>query len=314
MLDSTTPLPGWRGGDGNAAYLDKTLRHEPIEMSLNESVTFKVIFFLWLRAVLAAFVVGVIPAFIGFLVLMSDLGESSAYDSYGGSSDSDGSYGVWFTLASLASFVVFWLALLMSRLPEPVAEWRVLLADRTDRAQSVYGVILTTLTGRRYPLAPAPHGTRITLTDPPYVAYVSVFNYGDSLYLGWMMWRSRRGTELMGQFLGDIVRGLKGQNGIEHQLLRSEGARAMREAVHLACREGLMAALDGGPAPTGAPGGATSGGFPRPSSPPPPRVPPVAPPVAPPAAPPATPPFPSQPQQQPGAAGGEYGAGGGTPR
>ncbi|MEV0006691.1 hypothetical protein AB0M10_29980 [Streptomyces sp. NPDC051840] len=282
MLDSTTPLPGWRGGDGNAAYLDKTLRHEPIEMALNESVTFRTIFFLWLRAALAAFVAGVIPAFIGFISLMAGLGDSGGYDPYGGSSDSDGNYGVWFTLASLASFVVFWLALLLSRLPEPVAEWRVLLADRTDRAQGVYAVILKTLTDRGYPLAPAPHGTRITLTDAPYVAYVSVFNYGDSLYLGWMMWRSRRGTELMGQFLGDIVRGLKGQNGIEHQLLRSEGARAMREAVHLACREGLMAALDGVPAPAPqAPGGTVGGGIPRPTAPPPPVVPPAAPPVPP---------------------------------
>ncbi|MEV4329073.1 hypothetical protein AB0K02_00745 [Streptomyces sp. NPDC049597] len=313
MLDSTTPLPGWRGGDGNAAYLDKTLRHEPIELSLNESVSFKMVFFLWLRAALAAFVVGVVPAFIGFISLLSGLGESSSYDPYGGSGDSDGSYGAWFTLAFIASFVVFWLALLVSRLPEPVAEWRVLLADRTDRVQSVYGVILQTLTARRYPLAPAPHGTRITLTDSPYVAYVSVFNYGNSLYLGWMMWRSRRGTELMGQFLGDLVRGLKGENGIEHQLLRSEGARAMREAVHLACREGLMAALDGTPTPgaqvpgpAGAPGGAASGAIPRPSSPPPPVVPPVAPPAVPPV------PSPSHQQQQPTAGG--TGDGAGTPQ
>lgn len=41
MTDAFTPLPGWRGGDGNAAYLDKTLRHEPMAIYLDESVNWR---------------------------------------------------------------------------------------------------------------------------------------------------------------------------------------------------------------------------------------------------------------------------------
>ncbi|MEU5210307.1 hypothetical protein [Streptomyces sp. NPDC020742] len=302
ITGNETPLPGWRGGDGNAAYLDKTLRHQPIEMALNESVSGKTIFRLWLRAALASFLASLIPGFIGFISLLSGLGsQSDSYgsgsfgsDSYGSDSSGDGSAGFgWLVFASATSFVVFWVVLLMSRLPEPVGEWRVLLADRPDRAGAVYATITGTLGSRRYPLVPQGMGTRVALSDGPYTAYVSVFNYGTSLYLGWMMWRSRRGTELMGQFIGDFVRGLKGENGIEHQLLRSEGARAMREAVHLACREGLMVAVDGTPVHT-APAAPPQAG----ATPPPPAVPPTVPP-----SPTAVPPQPGQqPTAHPGGA------------
>ncbi|WP_377271328.1 hypothetical protein [Peterkaempfera sp. SMS 1(5)a] len=235
-------LPGWRGGDGNAAYLDKTLRHQSIEMSLNESVDGRTVFNLWLRAAVISFVVSMVPFFIGFLVLVSNLGGDDPFAG-SGSSSSDAGFG-WFVFSSVAGFVVFWLVLLVSRLPEPVGEWRVLLADRQDQAETVYATIVRTLSSRKYPIVPNSLGTRMTLSEGSYTAYVSVFNYGTSLYLGWMMWRSRRGAELLGQFIGDLLRGFKGENAIEHQLLRSEGARAMREAVHLACREGLMVAIE----------------------------------------------------------------------
>src|SRR5579859_6444348 len=50
MSSPLTPLPGWRGGDGNAAYLDKTLTHWATEEYFDESVTFRTIRQLWFRA------------------------------------------------------------------------------------------------------------------------------------------------------------------------------------------------------------------------------------------------------------------------
>lgn len=58
MTVPMTPLPGWRGGDGNAAYLDKTLRHGPVEEYFGESVGWRVVGRLWIRAALCASVVG----------------------------------------------------------------------------------------------------------------------------------------------------------------------------------------------------------------------------------------------------------------
>ncbi|MEU5301022.1 hypothetical protein ACH4YO_15910 [Streptomyces noursei] len=299
ITGNATPLPGWRGGDGNAAYLDKTLRYQPVELALNESVPGRTIFFLWLRAAVAGCAVAAIPTWIGIVSLMSGLGSSESSASWNGEAPSGGGAGGagWFVFAGLASFAAFLVVLLMTRLPEPVGEWRVLLPDRPDRAETVYATILQTLGSRGYPLAPQPFGPRITLNNAPYTAYVSVFNYGSSLYLGWMMWRSRRGTELMAQFLGDFFRALRGDNGIERQMLRSEGARAMREAVHLACREGLMVAVEAPAVPSAPPvGGPTAPA--TGATPPPPAVPPTVPPV------PAVPP---QPAEQQPRHGGEAG-------
>jgi hypothetical protein len=72
---------------------------------------------------------------------------------------------------------------------------------------------------------------------------VSVFGYGTSLYLGWMMWRSRRGYLLIGKYLADLVNGMLGRIDPETVILRTERPRAMREAVHAACREGLYVAI-----------------------------------------------------------------------
>ena len=86
---------------------------------------------------------------------------------------------------------------------------------------------------------------RLVITERTYVAYVSVFGFGTSLYVGWMMWRSRRGATLIGQFLKDLIGGILGRSGIINQMLRTEKVRAMREAVHSAVREGVDAAVAG---------------------------------------------------------------------
>jgi hypothetical protein len=282
-----TPLPGWRGADGNAAYLDKTLRHQPIDLGLNESVEGKAIFFLWLRAALIASVVQCVPLVIG---LISLAGSSEEVGAFGETESSSSSGSGWFTFAALLGFAVFVLLLFFTRTPEPVAEWRVLLADRYDRAEEAYQAINRTLATRRYPITPIAEGNRLKLSMKPYTAYVSVFRYGTGLYLGWMMWRSRRGSELLARYFTDLYLGIKGQNTIEEQLLRSEGARAMREAVHLACREGLMVAVESGGTPGATPDGPWLPGPTPPMTPPPASPPPASPPPAAPSPPPASPP------------------------
>ena len=85
---------------------------------------------------------------------------------------------------------------------------------------------------------------RLILVDGHYEAYVSVFEYGTSLYLGWMMWRSRRGFTLLGRYAIDLVAGLVGQLDPVGVMLRTERPRAMREAIHAICREGLHVAIE----------------------------------------------------------------------
>ncbi|MEN3584639.1 hypothetical protein AAH978_10870 [Streptomyces sp. ZYX-F-203] len=227
--DQDPGLPGWRGGDGNAAYLDKTLRFTDIETRLNETVGIAQIFFLFARAFVVSLVAFGVAAFFGLFLLIGGGFEAA---------------GAWMTLSSFGCGALFWLVVLLSREPEPIAEWRVLLAEREGRKEHAHEGIRKVLRARGFPVRVTEEQGRLVLRERGYVAYISVFGYGTSLYLGWMMWRSRRGYQLIGRLLGDMWESVRGQNQIDHQILRSERARAMREAVHMASREGLMVALE----------------------------------------------------------------------
>lgn len=245
------------GSDGNESYLGKTLRYNNVELSFDESVSWRALWHLWLRAFIASFVVWVLFAFIGIIVLLTSSNGSSSYSAYGGGG-SDPSSGALtlLSIGSLVGFLVFWVVLLFSKQPEPIAEWRVLLADRGDKADSVYSQISGTLRDRQLPigwrvrrirtgLGSHNVSNRLVMTERSYTAYVSVFNYGTSLYLGWTMWRTRRGSRLVAQFIVDLFEGLVGRRDMERQMMRTERPRAMREALHAACRESLFTAAEG---------------------------------------------------------------------
>lgn len=249
-----TDASAWPIGDGNGAYLDKTLRYVDVEMSLSEGVSLRTLGHLWVRA----FVTG-LTVWTMFLVPAVIVGfgssQATAPDSFSLLPPGVDTALTILTFGSVISFLTFLLVLFTSHLKEPIAEWRVLLADRADTADSVYSQISGTLTARRIPIGwtvrrirtgqgSADVSNRLVLRYGSYTAYVSVFPYGTSLYLGWTMWRSRHGAQLVRQFLGDVGQGMAGTNDPERQMLRTEGARAMREAVHAACREGLFVAVD----------------------------------------------------------------------
>ncbi|CAL9556180.1 hypothetical protein SUDANB1_04536 [Streptomyces sp. enrichment culture] len=235
-----TSLPGWRGGDANAAYLDKNLRHTPVETHLDDSVSWRQLLQLFVYAILASFLAFLPPLFFGLLLLVGGSGEGFA---------------VMIALAYIASGVAFWVILLGMRLTEPIAEWRVLVADRSGSLDSAYVSIAGTLARRSIPVDRAERliatglgreqvRNRLVLSEGKCQVYVSVFSYGTSLYLGWQMWRSRRGYVLIGGFVSDLLASVMGRLSPERIMMRTEGVRAMREAVHAACREGLATAVD----------------------------------------------------------------------
>jgi hypothetical protein len=238
-------MPDYNGGGADDTYLEKMLRYNQIELGFDETVGWRALWNLWLRAVIASF----IPfAFFGILSLITGFATASSGD--GGVS------AILFSLGCVIGFVVYWVVLLFSKLPEPIAEWRVLLADRGDKADSVYSHISGTLRERQSPigwrvrrirLGFGRHNisNRLVMQEGTYAAFVSVFSYGTSLYLGWMMWRRRRGSTLIRQFLVDLIEGMAGQRDLERLMMRTERPRAMREAIHAACREGLYAAAEG---------------------------------------------------------------------
>ncbi|HEX4221817.1 MAG TPA: hypothetical protein VHZ97_05615, partial [Pseudonocardiaceae bacterium] len=149
--------------------------------------------------------------------------------------------------------VAFWLILLLTKSQEPISEWHVLLADRAAATDSVYSVVVGEARDRHLPLHPYVRrlptrfgsvSNRLVLVDGHYEAFITVFAYGTSLYLGWTMWRSRRGAHLIGSYIADTFRNMGGQLDPVARMLRTEQARAMREAVHAVCREGLHVAVE----------------------------------------------------------------------
>jgi hypothetical protein len=261
---TTTDAPGGRwaaaGPAGeDVAYRTQTLKFTGMELALDESIPLMTLFRLWLYAAVSAFAVFCVFGMLGLLVELSSLSSSSG--SSGGFSDSGGGSGQGglelFAAGYLLAFVVFWVVLLVVKIQEPVAEWKTLIEGKAAAAESSYAAIYHSLARRRIPvgvrpsrirsdvLTPESVNNRLVITERTYVAYVSVFGFGTSLYVGWTMWRSRRGVVLVGQFLKDLIGAIIGRGGIVNQMLRTERVRAVREAVHSAVREGVDAAIEG---------------------------------------------------------------------
>ncbi|MEU9999312.1 hypothetical protein [Streptomyces sp. NPDC050848] len=224
----------------NAAYRNQTMRYEDVELSFDESVPFRTVFQLWFQAFVVSLLVfmifGLLPA------LMSDSGPFDAEDDLG--------------TGQILGTIAFWIVLLAAHINEPVSEWKTLLEDKHAASSSAYAAIYGALARRQIPVSAVPVrirsdimpevvNNRLVIKSGRYIAYVTVFGYGTSLYVGWTMWRNRSGAVIIGHFLKDLVGGMFNRTGSINQMLRTEKPRAMREAVHSAAREGVETAVQG---------------------------------------------------------------------
>lgn len=221
--------------DADAAYLQQTLRHGPMELGLDDSVSLHTLTILLLRAYFAWLVVSLVLGLLGAVFALKGDGEALL------------------TVGFVIGIIVFWLVLLGSKVTDPIGEWRTLLADRAGQAASYYNMIRVVLDRRELPINVDPQVRSIKLSvrgnpvkhtivlfENEYQTYVTVFPYGTSLYVGWQMWRRRYGAQLIKHAL--ISRVTPGS--LVTAMLQTDRARAMREAVHLACREALYASPD----------------------------------------------------------------------
>ncbi len=208
---------------------------------------------------------------------------------------------------------IVWLAgvVLLCLIPwrEWVSQWELTLDGKGTAAESVYTTIIDSLQRDHIPVSVGrmrirpkfngPIRNYLVMTEKPYYAYVGVFAYGDGLFMTWSMWRTRRIIVLPWLFLWESLRRAVGRGNVIHDILRTDQARAMREAIHNAVREGVDAAavgLDADSAllqsiPVEDEGAERSSSIPRPRPPrpaspvrpsaPPPAPAPVAPTVAP---------------------------------
>jgi hypothetical protein len=228
-LESIGPSPF----DADAIYLQKTLRHEPMEVGLDDSVS------------LLTLAIMLVRAWLTWIIVFIVLGIFGGYEAAHGGGET------LLIVGFLISIVVFWVVLLGSRVTEPIGEWRTLLADRAGQSESYYRMITVVLKRRDLPITPRLRRIQLStpgravkhtlvLSENEYQTYVTVFPYGTSLYVGWQMWRRRSGAQLIRRALIDRVTAAN----LVTAMLRTDRARAVREAVHLACREAVYATPD----------------------------------------------------------------------
>src|SRR5207244_2782350 len=181
--------PGRTGGwaaagpvGGDTAYRTQSLKFLPVEIGLDESVSLRTLFELWLRAAIVSFTVWV---FFFFIWLIGAIGTLNALTSGSGTATDANGLGVIFLLGQFIAFVIFWIMLLAPQTAEPIAEWRTLLENKAGAAGSAYAAIYGSLARRRIPvnatavrirsdvLAPEVVNNRLVITERSYVVYVS---------------------------------------------------------------------------------------------------------------------------------------------
>jgi hypothetical protein len=252
MPDPSTTATNPSPFDKDAAYLNQTLRHERMELALDDSVSLQAIGFIIVRAWLASIIPAALFGIIGLVLLFQEAGSSGDVGEFGEGGGGGGLGGAaWMLgLAFFGGGATFWLVLLLSKVTEPIGEWRVLLADRWQYAESYHRMISAALYQRAIPIALQHRRVRlnaqgqpikhtVVLAEGDYQAYVTVFPYGTSLYVGWQMWRRRNGAQLISRALVDRFTAAN----VVTAMLRTDRPRAMREAVHLACREAVYMAV-----------------------------------------------------------------------
>lgn len=241
----------------------------------------------WLLATVVWLVVGFIPvAFVGAAFSTETTGAF-------GQTETSQPTGLMF-LTAVATWVALFVLAGLLRERQWASQWEMILDGRYEAAPVAYQCITDAIRRRQLPFEiddrpQGPNGQRyLAARFGVYRAYVGVFPYGTSLFMTWSMWREDRSLFLVCRHIIESISG----NDPLRQVMRTDPARAMRDALHNAVREGVDYAAS-------AAGDRDSGHHPPPHHPPPPidltTPPPVAPPPAPtaPFPPAAAPPVPS---------------------
>jgi hypothetical protein len=241
---STTPESPPESGD--EIYLEKSLRHTPTDLLLDDSVSSEVVRAAWRRSfklLTGTFIMSVL-----IWIFSGGLADSFT------STTRDDSYVVLIVgpIVGIVLFTISWIAFLDREMQEPISEWCTLLGGKSAAADSVYSHIVGRLRDRQLPVQNhlvrrtwtsfGATGNRLVLVDGDYHVYVSVFSYGTSLYLGWTMWRIRKGRVLLQRHF----RSSSNNDNFDSlgRILNLERLKAMREAVHAVCREALHTAIE----------------------------------------------------------------------
>ncbi len=137
---------------------------------------------------------------------------------------------------------------------QPLSEWEILLDERSPNADTTFAAINQALQRRDLPAQVYPMristdpttgvvGNYLVMSKQRFTVFITVRPYGNGLYVAWSMWHQSRYWRLYLDLLLLAFNTIIGKASLMHRLLRAEEARAMRETVHNAVRDGVESAL-----------------------------------------------------------------------
>jgi hypothetical protein len=152
-------------------------------------------------------------------------------------------------LLNLALTLSFWFL----RVPIQLSEWKLTVDGKAAAAPMVFSHIAAVLYERGTPIAPMRverfqlpgTGTRdyLELHSDIFYGYVACFAYGQDLYIGWTFWSKISPIRYVFMFLARLWQSLINRGSDLYIALRYDSARALRETIHSATREGVDVAV-----------------------------------------------------------------------
>lgn len=152
---------------------------------------------------------------------------------------------VAYILEAIIVACLFWLLPVSALL----SEWKFLVDDKGAAAPMTFEHILFALRRRQTPLEAAqirrlrlPGGEArdyLELRQGIFTGFVSCFGHGEDLYVGWTFWLHLSPARWLLMVLARIWHNVTRRGTDLYVTLRYESAKAMREAMHSAAREGV---------------------------------------------------------------------------
>jgi hypothetical protein len=154
----------------------------------------------------------------------------------------------------LIAFPGLWIYFWFHPISAAKSEWKLLIDDRGSVADEVFGHITWAFKRRNSPVdklkvkrvSPGGGGAKrdyLEIRDGIFAGFISAFPYGEDLYIGWVMYWNLSPFRWLIARLRRMYLALTGRDTYINWMYRYEYAKAMRETIHSAAREGVDAAV-----------------------------------------------------------------------
>lgn len=222
----------------NATYLGQRLLYEkPPEASFDPLANTQYL----LEAAKHALLFWIIWIVLGFITFIPTLLLSVA-------TKSAGILAVWF-IGGLIVGLALTLIWFFRPLPALLSEWKFAVDEKGPAGLTAFEHITWSFQQRETPVESVrvrrisqpgvPTRDYLEARDGVFTGYVSCFAYGNDLYIGWTFWLYLSPCRWMITALVRVWQTFTLRGSELYITLRYDTARAMREAMHSACREGV---------------------------------------------------------------------------